>query len=254
MIFINMISMKALIIEGRYDSIVSKLSRKLLQVVKDSYDSVTDPKGMFAGQKTYFASNERAPDITDDQQYKECYFEEISNETIPLEFYVTLKIQWRQGMGDMISDGGAYNDTSKSADQPPLIEVLFELDPEKWPDILSEVSMQLRDILRHEIEHLTQSGWNIMMSKWQRNDQSQRDKITLGKIPQAKYYTLPKEIPAMIQGLYMRAKKSRLPFKDVVDANLQKGVDNGVITAEEKEQIKSVWRKYLPSLGITQEL
>ena len=58
----------------------------------------------------------------------------------------------------------------------------------------------------------------------------------------------------MIQGLYMRAKKTRLPFKDVVDANLQKGVENGVITAEEKEQIKAVWRKYLPSLGITQEL
>jgi hypothetical protein len=249
-----MISLKTLIIEGRYDSIVTELSRKLLKVVKDSYASVQDPKGMFAGQKTYFASNERAPDITDDKEYKECYFEEISNETIPLEFYVTLKIQWRQGMGDMISDGGAYNDTSKSAEQPPLIEVIFELDPDQYPNILSEVSMQLRDILRHEIEHLTQSGWNIKMSKWHRNDQAQRDKITLGKIPQAKYYTLPKEIPAMIHGLYMRAKKTRLPFKDVVDDNLQKGVENGVITAEEKEQIKAVWRKYLPSLGITQEL
>jgi hypothetical protein len=249
-----MISLKTLIIEGRYDSIVSELSRKLLNVVKDSYSAVQDPKGMFAGQKTYFASNEKVPDITDDKEYKECYFEEISNSSIPLEFYVTLKIQWRQGMGDMITDGGAYNDTSKEAEQPPLIEVILELDPEQYPNLLSEVSMQLRDILRHEIEHLTQSGWNIKMSKWHRNDQAQRDKITLGKIPQAKYYTLPKEIPAMIQGLYMRAKKMRLPFKDVVDANLQKGIDNGVITAEEKEQIKAVWRKYLPSLGITQEL
>jgi hypothetical protein len=249
-----MISLKTLIIEGRYDSIVSELSRKLLTVVKNSYEACTNTTGMFAGQKTYFKKGETAPDITDDDKYKECYFEEISNQTIPLEFYVTLKIQWHQGQGAMITDGGAFNDTSKSADQPPLIELLFELDPEQYPKLLSEVAMQLRDLLRHEIEHLTQSGWNINMGKWKRADLARRYKISSGQLPAAKYYVLPKEIPAMIQGLYMRAKKSKQPFKDVVDANLQQGVDNGVITTDEKEQIKTVWRKYLPKLGIKQEL
>ena len=114
--------------------------------------------------------------------------------------------------------------------------------------------MDLRDILRHEIEHLTQSGWNINMAKYQRADLSRRGKINAGELERYKYYTLPKEIPAMIQGLYMRAKKSRKPFKDVVNANLQQGVDNGVISLQDKETIINTWRKYLPKLGIQQEL
>ena len=153
---------------------------------------------------------------------------------------MSLNIHWIEGLGDIISDGGAYNDTSKTADQPPLVEVLFELDPAQYPNVLSEVSMKLKDILRHEIEHLTQSGWNMKSAKYHRADLAMRDRIATGQIPTARYYTLPKEIPAMIQGLYTRAKKSKQPFKDVVDANLQQGVDNGVITSAEKEQIKAV--------------
>ena len=244
--------LKELIIEGRYDSLVTKLSATLLRVIKDSYSAVSDPNGAFAGHKVYYKQNESVPAISGDDQ--EVYFKEIRNDEIPLEFYLSLNIHWIEGLGDIISDGGAYNDTSKTADQPPLVEVLFELDPAQYPNVLSEVSMKLKDILRHEIEHLTQSGWNMKSAKYHRADLAMRDRIATGQIPTARYYTLPKEIPAMIQGLYTRAKKSKQPFKDVVDANLQQGVDNGVITSAEKEQIKAVWRKYLPKLGITQEL
>jgi hypothetical protein len=44
-----MISMKSLIIEGRYDSLVTKLSNKLLAVIKDSYACTKDPEGFFSG-------------------------------------------------------------------------------------------------------------------------------------------------------------------------------------------------------------
>jgi hypothetical protein len=40
-----MISMKTLIIEGRYDSLVTRLSNKLLQIIKDSYAATKNPKG-----------------------------------------------------------------------------------------------------------------------------------------------------------------------------------------------------------------
>jgi hypothetical protein len=46
-----MISMKSLIIEGRYDSLITTLSNKLLQIIKDSYAATTDPDGKFAGTK-----------------------------------------------------------------------------------------------------------------------------------------------------------------------------------------------------------
>ena len=84
--------MKSLIIEGRYDSLVTTLSNKLLQVIKDSYAATTDPDGMFAGEKIYFKRGETLADINDDVEQDKIYFEEIENDTIPVEFYLSLKV------------------------------------------------------------------------------------------------------------------------------------------------------------------
>ena len=68
-----MVSLKSLIVEGRYDSLVTALSRQLLSVVKDSYSAVTDPDGKFSGQKIHFTSDEPVPNIDDDAQFKHIY-------------------------------------------------------------------------------------------------------------------------------------------------------------------------------------
>ena len=108
--------------------------------------------------------------------------------------------------------------------------------------------------MRHEIEHLTQSGWNTIDGKYIRSDQALRNKIESGKLPPARYFTLPKEIDAMIQGLYYRAKKSKQPFKTTVDNYLNIWVNNGTMTTQEKEAVLKVWRNRLPKLAIRQEL
>jgi hypothetical protein len=249
-----MISLKTLIIEGRYDSIVTELSRKLLKVVKDSFSATQDPNGMFAGQKIYFSKNESVPSIDDDSQFEHIYFEEVENSQIPLDFYLQFKVQWVEGLNDFRYGGDAYNDTKKQSDEMPLIEVRFEIDPADYPKILTELSMHLRDILRHEIEHTTQSGWNMIDSKYIPSDQSIRKKINSGQLPPARYFTLPKEITAMIHGLYFKAKKSKQPFKQVVDNYLSMWVGNNTITEKEKQDIINTWKAQLPKLGINQEL
>ncbi len=249
-----MLSLKALVVEGRYDSLVTQLSRRLLGVVKDSYSAVSDPKGDFTGQKIAFKANEQVPDINDDSQFKHVYFEEVENSQIPLEFYLELKVQWIEGFSDFRYGGDAYNNTGQDSPDMPLIEVRFEIDPAEYPRILSDVAMHLRDILRHEIEHLTQSGWNTITGKYIASDQALRKKIDSGTLPPARYFTLPKETPAMIQGLYMKAKKSKQPFQDTVNAYLDLWVDNGTLTQQDKESILNTWRTYLPKLGIRQEL
>jgi hypothetical protein len=249
-----MISLKTLIIEGRYDSIVTKLSKTLLNVVKDSYEAVQDPGGMFAGQKIYFKKNESVPEIDNDDQFRHVYFEEVENSQIPLDFYLQFKVQWVEGLNDFRYGGDAYNDTAKQSDNVPLIEVRLEIDPADYPKILNEISMHLRDILRHEIEHTTQSGWNTIASKYIPSDQLIRKKINSGGLPAARYFILPKEIPAMIHGLYFKAKKSKQPFNQVVDSYLNVWVDNNTITSNEKQDIINVWKTYLPKLGITQDL
>jgi hypothetical protein len=255
MIFINMISLKKLIVEGRYDSLVTALSRKLLQVIKDSYACTKDPEGFFGGEKIYYKKGEEVPHIEDSSQIDHIYFEEVENPDIPLDFYLTLKVQWIEGFNDVHVGGDAYNETKRGvADAAPLIEIRFKLDPADYPKVLSEIAFDLRDTLRHEIEHITQSGWNTIDSKYIPSDQAMRNKIESGKLPPARYFTLPKEIDAMIQGLYLRAKKTRTPFKQVVDNYLNIWVSNQSITETDKQNILKVWRERLPKLGIRQEI
>lgn len=249
-----MLYLKTMLIEGRYDSLVTKLSNKLLAIIKDSYAATKSESGEFAGTKIYYRRDETVPNILDDETQSPVYFEEVENATIPVEFYLQLKLQWIEGLGDLRAGGDAFNDTTRDADSPPLIEVRFKIDPTEYPQVLSEIAMDLRDTLRHEIEHLTQSGWNSIESKFIKSDQSLRQKIESGQLPAARYFTLPKEIDAMIQGLYTRAKKSRQPLKTTVDNYLNIWVRNGVLNDKTKQQVLTAWNRRLPALGIRQEL
>lgn len=249
-----MISLKKLIVEGRYDSLVTKLSNTLLRVIKDSYAAKDDPEGFFGGEKIYFKQGETVPNIEDPATFDNIYFEEIENTDIPLEFYLELKVQWIEGFNDLHVGGDAYNNSTRYSDEMPLIEIRFKLDPAEYPQLFREVSFDLKDTLRHEIEHITQSGWNTIDSKFIPSDQALRKKIETGAVSPAKYFTLPKEIDAMIQGLYLRAKKTRTPFTKVVDDYLNIWINNNSITDSDKQHILTVWRERLPKLGIRQEL
>ena len=249
-----MISLKHLFLEGRYDSLVTTLSNKLLGIIKDSYSAVSDSNGKFGNVKIFYKQGETVPEIEDDETQPNIYFEEVENATIPVEFYLQLKVQWIEGLDDLKYGGDAYNDSKRNSDEPPLIEVRMQIDPAEYPRVLSSIAMNLRDTLRHEIEHVTQSGWNTIDGKYISSDAALRNKIESGKLPPARYFTLPKEIPAMLQGLYFKAKKSKQPFKTVVDEYLSMWVDNETITPQEKENILTTWRTYLPKLAIRQEL
>lgn len=249
-----MISLKHLFLEGRYDSLVTTLSNKLLSIIKDSYSAVSDPAGKFGSVKIFYKQGETVPHIEDDETQPNVYFEEVENATIPVEFYLQLKVQWIDGLDDLKYGGDAYNDSKRNSDEPPLIEVRMQIDPAEYPRVLSSIAMNLRDTLRHEIEHVTQSGWNTIDGKYIPSDQNLRTRIEAGNLPAARYFTLPKEIPAMLQGLYFKAKKSKQPFKTVVDEYLSMWVENETITPQEKENILTTWRSYLPKLAIRQEL
>lgn len=246
--------MKRLLFEGRYDSLVTKLSNKLLSVIKDSYKATTTRNGKFNKQKIYFKSNEVVPEILDDNIQPPIFATEVVNNDIPMEFNLQLKVQWIENFNDFRVGGDAFNDTNIDVNETPLIEIRFKIDPAEYPNILSEIAMELRDVLRHEIEHLTQGGWNTKNGKFIRSDQGMRAKIDAGIVPVARYFMLPKEVDANIHGLYLRAKKSRKPFADIVNDYLNIWVNNGAITTKNKLEILNVWRKRLPALGIRQEL
>ena len=253
--------MKTLLTEGRYDSIVTRLSRTLFDVVKASYSAVSDPDGKFAGKKIYYdpTAGETIPDINatspagQEEPQPAVYFEEVENQSIPLDFYLQLKVQWIKDFNDFRKGGDAFNDTKLDSDQVPLVEIRLEMDASEYPDILSTVAMELRDTLRHEIEHLTQSGWNVKPGKYIKSDQSMRRKIESGDLPAYRYFILPKEVDANIQGLYYQAKKQKTPLRNVMNDYLDLFVPD-VITVKEKEMVLNVWRSRLPALAIRQEI
>jgi hypothetical protein len=150
------------------------------------------------------------------------------------------KMEVHEDTGAGTDDGGDY------------IIVRMIIDPEMLPEFWSEISMTLKDIARHEIEHLTHQGggFTANSAKIMRGDRARRDKIKAGQIPINQYFKLKKEIDANLQGMLFRAKKERRPFADVVNDYL----DSQDITPKQKQEILTLWRNRMPALGIQQTL
>ena len=127
------------------------------------------------------------------------------------------------------------------------MEIRFQIDPSWLPKHFPKVSMWLKDVIRHEIEHLTHGdSLSLKASKYLEDDTLVRKIINAGLLSPAQYFKLEKEVDANLQGMYLKAKKSKRPFREVIDEYL----DTQDITPEEKEEILNVWRNRLPALNL----
>lgn len=197
--------------EGRYDKITNDISSAVFNHWKQDYENEVDASRF-------------------DQTF----------ETDDLSIDVDANIEFTPGTGKLVVNGGADADEG-------YIEVRFEVDPEKLPEFWEEISMNLKDLIRHEIEHLTHGeGPNEKPSKYMKNDQHIRDLIDAKMLPDAAYFKLEKEVDANLQGMYLRAKKEKRKFKDVIDTYL----DSQNITPKQKEEILDIWRKRSRALSL----
>jgi hypothetical protein len=65
-------------------------------------------------------------------------------------------------------------------------------------------------------------------------------------LSKADYFKLAKEVDAMLQGMYLKAKKSKKPFIEVIDDYL----DKQPITPEERKEILDLWAKRIKNIGL----
>ena len=214
---------KKVMAEGKYDKINNDLSSAIFKVFKDAYSKGEEVK------ETFRIGPEEDADYEHSLEFD-------------LNVYMKLTDD-RYGV-----DGGANAGYDRYGDEiQPLINVVFELPKNvDW----KELSFDLKDVVRHEIEHLTQDGENLKQGKYIPDDEDLRALIDSGLLDKDEYYKLPKEVDAMIQGMYYKAKKSKTPFVDVVDDYFEKAE----VTPEERPKIKDLWNKRLPALGIKQRL
>ena len=179
---------------------------------------------------------------------KLCTFSDFF-ESDDLSFDIEARVALVPGTKKLKVDGGA--DYSPEGEYDDLILVTFQIDPALLPEFWEEISMNLKDVIRHEIEHLTHGNSdNLKLGKHMEDDQYIRDLIDDKLLKKQQYFLLPKEVDANLQGMYFRAKKEKRPFADVVNTYL----DAQKITPKEKEEVLTVWRKRLPALGIKQSL
>jgi len=208
--------------EGRYDKLVTELSRIAFMVMKDGYDV-----GRKVVDETFIVGPEdEDPDI----ESNDFEFDFVIQATYTDDTYTV--------------DGGANAGYDNEGDEiQPLLSVRFEIPKDiDW----QRVSFDIKDVIRHELEHLTQDGVNVRPGKYMEDDQFIRDMIDADFLPKADYFKLEKEIDAMLQGLYFKAKKSRTPFKTVIDDYLStQPIDN-----EEKAIILDLWRNRRKALSL----
>jgi len=212
--------------EGRYDTLANQLSKIAFESFKDIHDR-GDRKGEFEFRVDH-------PDDEHDIPSEEFYFDFVGTVTITDDEYSV--------------DGGANAGfDNKGEEITPLLSVKFKIP--KNPD-WQKVSFDIKDVVRHELEHLTQDGDNTKSGKQMEDDQLMRDLIDADLLSKSQYFKLEKEVDAMLQGLYFKAKKSKRPFKDVIDEYLNIFVDQEIITPEEKNDILGIWRSRGKALSL----
>lgn len=235
-------NLPSLLNEGRYDTLTNKLSSIAFEAFKDIHDR-GDREGEFEFRVDH-------PDEEHDIPSEDFYFDFVGKVEITDDEYEV--------------DGGANAGFDKDGNEiTPLLSVKFRIpkNPTKNPS-WGDISFDIKDVVRHELEHLTQDGENEKggawhedpklrrPSKYMEDDQMLRDLIDLDLLPKADYFRLEKEVDAMLQGLYFKAKKSKRPFKDVVNTYLDIFTSQETITQEEKENILDIWRSRGKALSL----
>jgi hypothetical protein len=197
--------------EGRYDSISNKISSAVFSKWKEDFNN---------GEEF-------------------CVFEDsFESKDIEVDVMATLIIT--TGIDSLRVDGGVHEETE-------YMQIDFEIDPKLLPKYWEEISMNLKDVVRHEIEHLTHGeGINLNPAKELEDDHLIRKLIDDKLLKPVNYFKLMKEVDANLQGMYFRAKKEKRPFRDVIDNYL----DSQPINNEEKEEVLNIWRGRLSALNL----
>ena len=228
--------------EGRYDKLIGEICSAIMRKIKETNTG----EEYFDGIKVIYKDTDDVPSLLELIE-KEKYFlvgdfiDDVSGIDVTV-YLVIIRDQFPPYSGDFVLDG-------ETDDQNSFIYTYISIDPTKEPGCYTEISFDLRNLVRHEVEHLTQRGYNVIDSKKVRRNDATRKRISKTPSIRHKYYKLRDEIPANLQGLYSEAKSRKIPFADVVNRYLQKKVDQGIISPKEMSQVYLLWKDETKKIG-----
>jgi len=206
--------------EGRYDSITRDAVKRIFDHIKKS--KIAYDKGRNIGKKE-----------------SDGFYEDILHSyDEPLDFYLSLRYKREKVRGgDFKLNAYAYSSDPDYA----IVEVEIVINPDSEPKVYSTLNSHIQDAVRHEIEHLTQAGLNKKQGKAKPTRSGTRDKISIENKNAYKYFLLRDEIPAMVHGLYKKAKHDKQPLDVTMEDYLNIFIKNGSITRSEKDKTMKAW-------------
>ena len=119
----------------------------------------------------------------------------------------------------------------------PEISVTIFINPEQEKDLLAQLYYRVLDTIRHELEHSAPTHANSD------SGQSRRDSAQYSY----EYFILPDEIPAMVAGLTLSAKKRGLSLVKAFHNYLRPFLEYGFINSQELDKVIQVWLEYSDS-------
>ena len=175
------------------------------------------------------------------------YFDQIEDF---LEFDIHCDIIFEgEGFSVLDSTGSDARDFDDEDDSmTPFIQISFAVNPTWLPDYWEEIYYHLCDVVRHEMEHITQDGisiGNYKPGKPIEDDSALRLLINSGVLGRAQYLILPKEVDANIQGLRFESRKRKESMINTIDRYL----DTQGLSQNEREDVLDVWRQRSKKIG-----
>lgn len=228
--------------EGRYDRLTGEICSAIMRKIKETNTG----EEYFEKIKVIYKDTDDVPSFLELIEKRKYFLVgDFVDDAAGVDVTVYLTIvrdEFPPYPGDFILDG-------ETDDQNSVIYTYISIDPTKEPECYGEVSLDLRNLIRHEVEHLTQRGYNVIDSKKIRRNDAMRKRIQNNPEIRHKYYKLKDEVPANLQGLYSEAKSRKMPFKEVVNSYLDKKVDQGIISPLERIRIYRLWKNSAEKIG-----
>jgi len=205
--------------EGKYDKMVGILLDDLLEKIKESRLEWEEKPEDENKHKTYHIAD---------------YSGTLNNISLYLKIRRHRNPNYRE---DYEIIGTAWtDDLDENIDK-------INVNPNKEPQIYKKMIPELVDTIRHEVEHLTQAGKNKLPNKAKIS--RLKDKISFEENNQHYYYLMSHEIPALVSGLYKRAKWEKKPLDVVFNNFLDWLEEYGVFKEEYKRNLLfKQWYKY----------
>ena len=243
--------LKTIILEGMYDRLVGQINKDIFSTLK----KVIAGSGTLQKPKKYKGYPVRKEPTTTlgdlfNKETATIYINAYSDNMSGIDVDVNLKFAISESVteGDYFLNGFVTNENMETI---LTVEIGIHPNDAESGRVYSKLQPILRDLVRHELEHVTHSGDSTSpkASKVMRSDLAMRRKIRSNPDLYYKYYLLPKEVDANIQGLYSKAKTTKKPYQTVINDYLDSLVQKGIIDTDKRKLIYKTWKKRILKIG-----